>query len=309
MLATEYDELDRELGGLDDERGAKARGGGSGLRILPIVVGVVSLLALGGIIWYAYTQGVREGSEDAAPLLRPDGQAKAEPDDPGGRVVAGTDMGIYDCVNGDCDTTPQNAEIILPRPEEPLAPPTAPPPTVQPTPPTPPAQTVQVTPPAETAPVVEATTRAPVPAPELPDNLSVPDASPPTAGTQTQEVAANTATAPEPEVPPAVTPPPATPPATTPPPAQTASAAGAGWRIQLAALGSDAAARSQWTKLQSANSDLLGALALEVQQATVNGKQYFRVRGGPLASKDAAKALCAQLKAKNIACIPVAPGN
>lgn len=307
MLATEYDELDRELGGLDDERGARARSGGGGLRVLPIVVGVVSLLALSGIIWYAYTQGVREGSEVAAPTLRPDGEAKVEPDEPGGRVVAGTDMGIYDCVNGDCDTTPQNAEIILPRPEEPLAPPTAPPPAaVQPPPP--PAETVQSSPPVDTTPVVEATTRAPVPepnAPEIPANLNVPDATPPTAGTQTQEVAATAETAPTP------TPPPAPPPAAepTPPPAQTASAAGTGWRIQLAALKTDAAARSQWTKLQSANSDLLGSLALEVQQATVNGTEYFRVRGGPLASSADAKALCAKLKAKNVACIPVAPGR
>ncbi|WP_421878149.1 SPOR domain-containing protein, partial [Pacificispira sp.] len=68
-------------------------------------------------------------------------------------------------------------------------------------------------------------------------------------------------------------------------------------------------ARAQWTKVQSANRDLLGDLALQVQKATVNGTDYFRVRGGPISSGDAAKALCVQLKAKGVACIPVAPGK
>ncbi|HAJ19318.1 MAG TPA: hypothetical protein DCL95_04530, partial [Rhodospirillaceae bacterium] len=72
---------------------------------------------------------------------------------------------------------------------------------------------------------------------------------------------------------------------------------------------SEADARAEWAKKQSANPDLLGKLAVQIQEATVNGTTYYRIRGGPLANGDAAKALCVQMKAKNLACIPVAPGS
>ena len=122
MIASEYDELDRELGDLADERAARKRAGG--VRMLPIMVGVVSLFALGGIVWYAYTQGVREGSEVAAPLLRPDSPAKETPDDPGGRQIAGAELGVYDVVNGADGATRPSVERILPEPEEPQSLPT-----------------------------------------------------------------------------------------------------------------------------------------------------------------------------------------
>lgn len=311
MIASEYDELDRELGDLADERAARKRAGG--VRILPIMVGVVSLFALGGIVWYAYTQGVREGSEVAAPLLRPDAPAKETPDDPGGRQIAGAELGVYDVVNGADGTSRPNVERILPEPEEPQALPTQPPQTVPetrtPAAPQPPAAQgadggAQAT--------TDATTqqRQPIPQPEqsapLPDeSLAAPAAPPPTAGSETQDVSAAAQAPAEPPSPP--------PAPAEPAPQQAAAApandAGTGWRIQIAALKSDAAARSQWSKVQGANQDLLGSLALQIQKATVNGTDYFRVRGGPLSSADAAKALCAKLKAKGVACIPVAPGK
>ncbi|MEC9266457.1 MAG: SPOR domain-containing protein [Pseudomonadota bacterium] len=307
MIASEYDELDRELGDLADERAARKRAGG--VRMLPIMVGVVSLFALGGIVWYAYTQGVREGSEVAAPLLRPDSPAKETPDDPGGRQIAGAELGVYDVVNGADGATRPSVERILPEPEEPQSLPTrAPQPVPEAQAPAAPAP-----PPVDSGGQTEAAPaqRQPIPEPgaqqaaPLPDaSLAAPSAPPPTAGTETQDVSAAAEAPPEP---------PAPPPAPAPEPAQTAAApagdAGNGWRIQIAALKSDADARAQWTKVQSANRDLLGDLALQVQKATVNGTDYFRVRGGPISSGDAAKALCVQLKAKGVACIPVAPGK
>jgi len=54
---------------------------------------------------------------------------------------------------------------------------------------------------------------------------------------------------------------------------------------------------------------LVGGLTLQVQEVDVTGKgTFFRIRGGPMADKDAADALCGKLKAKNIPCIPVRPG-
>lgn len=313
MIATEYDELDRELGALGSDRG-NARS--TGLRVLPIVVGVVTLLALGGIVWYAYSQGVREGTEAAAPLLRPDSQAKVDPVDRGGRQIPGTELKVYTAIGDDGEERP--VERLLPPPEEPRAPPAAPEVSATPTPAPPPSSGTDFAPSerAATASAAESEGRAPIPAPELPDtSLAPPVEPPPTVGGDTVEAASEPVVAAE-----ETTPPPAPAVATAPespvsaPATQTASLsppsdAGTGWRIQIAALKSDAAARSQWEKAVKGNPDLLSGLALQVQTATVNGTEYFRVRGGPLANGDAAKALCVKLKAANLGCIPVAPGR
>lgn len=316
MIATEYDELDRELGELGGEPGQDRKK--SGLRLLPIAVGVVSLLTLGGIIWYAYSQGVREGSETAAPLLMPEGTAKEPPLNPGGREIAGTELGIYDRVSGDQETA--SVERILPPPEEPRTPPVdilqnAP----AGTPNKVPSEPVEPSSPSAIAESDAPVTRAPVPAPDA--VLAQPTAPPPTVGVETEQVAA-APVQPEPTAPakpaaqeaaPASTTASTTastpPAATAPAPATASSNAGNGWRIQIAALRSEADARAEWAKKQSANPDLLGNLAVQIQEATVNGTTYYRIRGGPLANGDAAKALCAQMKAKNLACIPVAPGS
>lgn len=309
MIATEYDELDRELGELADDRPGRRS---SGLRILPIAVGVVSLLALGAIVWYAYSQGVREGSETAAPLLRPDSPMKERPADPGGREIAGTELGIYDRISGD-DGTTASVERILPPPEEPRFPSLQ---SAQ-TPTTSGESVPQVPAPNVTASSARTSdasgasaqsgqipaSRPPVPAPD--PVLAAPTSPPPTAGSDTQQTAA----APVQPVaePPSV--PTSAPSSIAAAPATPAGSAGTGWRIQIAALKSDGEARAEWSRRQSANSDLLGNLALQIQQATVNGTTYYRVRGGPIANADAAKALCERLKAKSVACIPVAPGK
>ncbi|MDF1750338.1 MAG: SPOR domain-containing protein [Alphaproteobacteria bacterium] len=299
MIATEYDELDRELGELSGEPGQGRQK--SGLRLLPIAVGVISLLTLGGIIWYAYSQGVREGSETAAPLLAPEGTAKEAPLDPGGREIAGTELGIYNRVSGDQETA--SVERILPPPEEPRAPPAdilqnAP----AGTPNKAPAEPVAPVPPSTTdTTTATATTRAPVPAPDA--VLAEPTAPPPTVGSETEEVAA-APVQPEPPAQPKPTVQEAAPANTA-----AASSAGNGWRIQIAALRNEADARAEWTKKQNANPDLLGKLAVQIQEATVNGTTYYRIRGGPLADGDAAKALCVKMKAKGVGCIPVAPGK
>ncbi|HBM13405.1 MAG TPA: hypothetical protein DD390_11980 [Rhodospirillaceae bacterium] len=305
MIATEYDELDRELGELGGEPGQDRKK--SGLRLLPIAVGVVSLLTLGGIIWYAYSQGVREGSETAAPLLMPEGTAKEPPLNPGGREISGTELGIYDRVSGDQETA--SVERILPPPEEPRMPPAdilqnapAGTPNKAPAAPTEPSAPSAMTQESDAVPSTP-TARAPVPAPDA--VLEQPTAPPPTVGTETEQVAA-APVQPEPEASPAPAPA-----AQESAPASTtaATSAGNGWRIQIAALRSEADARAEWAKKQSANPDLLGKLAVQIQEATVNGTTYYRIRGGPLANGDAAKALCVQMKAKNLACIPVAPGS
>ena len=76
-MAAELDNLERELADFESEQ----RGGGKGgrFRILPIAVAVAAVLGFGGILWYVYSQGVREGSEDVAPVIQTEGPAKIKP--------------------------------------------------------------------------------------------------------------------------------------------------------------------------------------------------------------------------------------
>jgi len=78
-MASELDELDKELADLEGSEGEKPAAKKGGAKTLPIVVAAFALLSFGGIVFYAYHQGVRSGSEDAAPLLTPDGIAKIQP--------------------------------------------------------------------------------------------------------------------------------------------------------------------------------------------------------------------------------------
>ena len=300
MIATEYDELDRELGELDGRRGA-GRAARSGFRILLLAVGILSLFALGGIVWYAYSQGVREGSETAAPLLRPDTPAKAAPEDPGGRKISGIDLEVYSRVNGK-DSAPASIERILPPPEEPKIP-------LRQTAPS--ASVPSRTRPEKSA-TVPAVAKAParrelVPAPEVPDpKLAAPTIPPPTVDAETEQAAAMAVPESAREAPPMTGTSAAVPEVKAP---AAEHDAGTGWRIQVAALKSEAGARAEWARLEKAHRALLDHLTLRIQQATVNGTTYFRVRGGPLSTAEAAKRLCAEMKAVGAACIPVAPGQ
>ncbi|HEY4164650.1 MAG TPA: SPOR domain-containing protein [Dongiaceae bacterium] len=91
---------------------------------------------------------------------------------------------------------------------------------------------------------------------------------------------------------------PATAPTTAPKPVSTGSA-----RVQLAAVRSEAAAKTQWAKLQKAHPDLLGALSLNIQKVDRSGVTYYRIQAGPLTDKATAKQLCAKLSALKQDCI------
>jgi cell division septation protein DedD len=116
-------------------------------------------------------------------------------------------------------------------------------------------------------------------------------------------------TAPEPPPAPAAAPPPDPAPqlAAVPPPAPAANASGPAWRIQLASLTSEAAARSEWQRMQKANEDLLGRLQLSLQTARLEKGTYHRIQAGPLADRAAADAVCSALKARKQDCLVVAP--
>ncbi len=93
----------------------------------------------------------------------------------------------------------------------------------------------------------------------------------------------------------------ARPAAPTPAPAFKA-VAGSGWRAQLGAYGSPAAAQAQWSAL-SRKIPALGGLKPSYEKAGA----FTRLRAGPLASRAAADKVCASAKAAGQPCFPVAP--
>lgn len=118
---------------------------------------------------------------------------------------------------------------------------------------------------------------------------------------------------------PAVTPPAAPQVAVTPPapvaspapaaPKVTPSPAAAGsYRLQLGALKTEDAAKTEWLKLQRQNSDVLGKLSLSVSRVEIGAKgTYYRIQAGPIADAEKATQACAALKSRKIACILVKP--
>jgi hypothetical protein len=251
---------------------------------------------------------------------------KVKPEDEGGMQVPNQNVEI---LNGQSATAELPA--VLPPPEQPVAPPTnettdqasaepqAPAITDTPKPaepaPTTPAATDQSAVPTVDAPAIPSVSApepgqaAATPVPVVPEpqtQQAAPAPAEPTPAPAAAEKpaepaapAAGTAKAPEPA------------PAAKPETTQTAAApaapsvaptAGGGARIQLAAVKSEALAKSEWTKLQKAHPNLLGGLTLNVQSVDRNGTKLYRIQAGPL-TKAQAKDLCAQLKAQKQDCL------
>lgn len=78
------------------------------------------------------------------------------------------------------------------------------------------------------------------------------------------------------------------------------------YAIQLAAVRSEDKARSEWSRLQKANKDLLGDLTLKVVKADLGAKGiFYRIRAVPLATEAEARALCKKLAERKVGCLMV----
>lgn len=77
---------------------------------------------------------------------------------------------------------------------------------------------------------------------------------------------------------------------------------GAGWRVQLGAYGSPAAAQAQWAAIR-AKVPALGGLRPSYEKAGA----LTRLRAGPLGTRAAVDKLCTVARAAGQACLPVAP--
>ena len=76
-------------------------------KAIPIVGAFVALVGFSSVTWYAYNQGILEGSEEAAPYLKPKGPLKTTPVKPGGALVPFQGRRVYDPIEGrENDTRP-----------------------------------------------------------------------------------------------------------------------------------------------------------------------------------------------------------
>lgn len=311
-----FDEIDAEEGGSDT---------GGARRILSALAAIVALAGFGAIVWYAYSTGVREGSEVAAPLLKPDGPSKIAPQDPGGREILDQDKRVYGVIDRSAEG--RQVERLLPPPENPLPPPAArkpaaaPPPTPAPaakpqqatsTPATKPQQATPT--PAAKPPLATPKLAVPEPPPP-PPAITAPAKVPPPPKSVSKPVSKPAAKpAPKPAAKPAAKPKVA---AERPKPAPVTAkkaapaakpAPGKGYRVQIASLRSAEAAKRAWAKQVKQSGGVLAGLTLFVKRVVIPKKgTYFRVQAGPLLDKVAAQRVCNSLKRRKIGCFVVKP--
>lgn len=116
-MARRSDNLREELAALDKEVGPAPTATRRMHKAVPIAISCVALASFSAITWFAYNQGVLEGSEVAAPYLRPKGSLKEAPDSPGGVEVPNRDKFVYNRLEKREDD--QKIERVLPPPEQP----------------------------------------------------------------------------------------------------------------------------------------------------------------------------------------------
>ncbi|MCA3564213.1 MAG: SPOR domain-containing protein [Methylocystis sp.] len=80
-----------------------------------------------------------------------------------------------------------------------------------------------------------------------------------------------------------------------------AASPGSGFSVQLAAEGSEEAARSKFNRLRTQYGDVLSSLNPVIRNAEVNGRSIYRVRVGNM-SREEASGLCERLKADGGSC-------
>lgn len=80
----------------------------------------------------------------------------------------------------------------------------------------------------------------------------------------------------------------------------------AAYRVQVAALASEAAAAAEFDRLRGLFPEQLGGLTLVTPSVVVNGSTLYRVQAGPLGAAEA-RSICAALEARGQACIVRAP--
>ena len=253
------------------------------LLILPIVSGAIIVL----LFWFLNSELGGQGVGDLAPLVEADTTPiKVPPLEEGGMAIPDQEREIFNTLDASSDHDPA-VEQLVPPPEEPVVP-AAPEPATD-------APAVAVD--ANGLPVVEAPDPAAADATNAAsaddsDNAAVAAALAAAAASAATEPAAEAAadTAADPGV-------------------ETAALPAGSYRVQLAAVRSEADARTTWAQLQQKLPELLGGLSLHIEQIDLGGDKgvFYRVQAAPLADHSSAQALCGNLASRGQDCLVVRP--
>jgi cell division septation protein DedD len=258
-------------------------------RVLVLAVGVLAMLGSSGAFLALYHKMTRPPAAGDLPLIRADNTpTRHRPANPGGIEVPGQGTMVLDGGQGE-----PKVEQLLPPPETPLPRPE-------------PAQTAAALTEAPASAPAAATPTAPaVPAPTVAAALA-----PATAPRPVPAAPMAAAPAPAPRIA-AVAPPPPPPPPTparieTPKPA--ALPAGRGYRLQIAAVRSPAAAKQEWERLRRLHSDVLGNLGFAMERVDLGARGvFYRIQAGPVADAAQAEHDCNELKQRGVGCLLVKP--
>ena len=255
-------------------------------------VAVIGVLAFFGfVVWRAISDEAPRLTEAEVPVIVADpSETRVRPDDPGGMEVPDQDMLIHRSLEeGESEPV---VERLLPPPEEPAARPASPPPS-------PPVVAEDV---ADVEAQIPASVAEPEPAAE-------PDSPP-----QSEPEVTQTVVAPSPPPPPPLAkaePEAAAPPDTLadPPPDPPVAAAGGAYRIQLASFRDRDAVDRGWKAFLAKAPVLLVDLIPDVQEVDLGPERgtFYRLRAGPLRSREAAEKLCELLGEVDLECLVVAP--
>ena len=271
---------------------------GSRLALL-LVLALIVLGAFGGVVYLAYSQGVKQGREEAPrPMLSAESPPHAVAPPP-----AYKDLKVYKPPASDEELANQDA---VPPPPTAIVPKTSQPAAV------PSEQHAAELPTSPGSPVIakpaSSTTRQ-----QLKPQAHVMNASPKEADSAPRAIAPALAppqpvetSAPQPK---AAVQPPAKPevqaaltPATTAPP--TAATPSGNFTAQIGAYKSEAEASASWRAYKSAHASA-GGYAPDIVQVELPGKgTWYRLRIGSFASSIEANALCTKLKAEGGSCFP-----
>jgi cell division septation protein DedD len=254
------------------------------LRFAPIAVAALAVAGIGGVTWIAYDALAPQSAGEIPYITAEVGPEKIRPQDAGGLQVPNQDIRVYNELSG-APADPE-AEVLLPEPEAPVAPPVL-------------------------AEIPESAEPSDVP------SISAPDVDP-AAGSVDGSADGEVTTAAEGEptapassaasAPAAATPSPApAAPAAPQPSIQTAALAGA-YRIQLVAVRTQEAAQAAWTKMTKAHPEILAGLEPQVIRVDRGANDtIYRVQGGPFADRAGAEKACGRLKQKRQDCLVVSP--
>jgi cell division septation protein DedD len=276
-------------------------------RLLAPILAVVGLMVFFAIVWFAWSSSQTTTGEGGMPLIKADNApVKMRPEQPGGMAVPHQDKLIYDRLKADTGNSETAAvERLLPPPENPLPRPEAPPPPEAieepPSAGLPPAASGAQVPLIQSMPNSEqpGLSEAPAQRSAPPPVVAARPAPPPTPPQPAAQAAAPRAVTPPPPAPTqtAALPPPSAPPA--------ASSGGGSFRLQIASVKSEDAARAEFQRLQKRYPDALGGLGVAYVRVDLGDKGiYYRVQAGPV-DEARATSICSSLKSQSVGCILV----